>query len=491
MAEEMRSWSDLTRMLAGGIASGDRFLVNDIDGVGVDADKYITYADLKTAILAGVSSAYGSLTGIPDAIDAIDGLTPAADKLAYYTGASAAALATLTAFARSLLDDADAATMRATLGLAAIASTGSYTDLADKPSLFSGAYSDLTGKPTLGTAAAQDSSAFAAASHTHAQSDVSGLTAALAAKVASSLIGVANGVASLDADGLIPAGQLPAIAVTDTFEVASQSEMLALVAGKGDVAIRTDENKCYILATNSPSTLADWKLMRTPTDLVLAVAGLTGTITASALKVALAMAIGDVSGLQTALDAKQGLNSNLTAIAGQTTAANKLSYWSGSGAASLTDLSSFIRTLLDDADAATVRATIGLDNVANVDQRNAGNLSSGTVDDARLSANVALNTQSSLAYAATTTIDLSGVQTRTLSLTGNVTFATSGRAAGRSVAIRITCDGTPRTFTFPGGWVFVGAAAPSGIAAGKVGILSITCFGTNDSDVIAAYAEQP
>lgn len=59
----------------------------------------------------------------------------------------------------------------------------------------------------------------------------------------------------------------------------------------------------------------------------------------------------------------QPLDAELTAWAGLTSAADTLGYFTGAGTATTTTLSSFGRTLIDDADAATARATLGLGSV--------------------------------------------------------------------------------------------------------------------------------
>lgn len=92
-------------------------------------------------------------------------------------------------------------------------------------------------------------------------SGIADLDAGAKVPVAQLPVNAANGVAGLDGGGLINASQLPALAITDVFTTSSQAAMLALAAQTGDVAIRTDTGNAYILATNDPTTLANWKLL--------------------------------------------------------------------------------------------------------------------------------------------------------------------------------------------------------------------------------------
>lgn len=96
-------------------------------------------------------------------------------------------------------------------------------------------------------------------------------------------IGIASGVAGLDALGKVPTSQLPALALTNVYTVANQVGQLALLltTQEGDVVIRSDENKSYIRNAGVSSTMADFSLLLTPTDATLSVFGRTGAIVAT------------------------------------------------------------------------------------------------------------------------------------------------------------------------------------------------------------------
>lgn len=236
-------------------------------------------------------------------LTALAGLTSAADKLPYFTGAGTAALATFTAFGRSLVDDADATAARTTLGLvigtnvqaydAELAALAGLTSAADKGIQFTGA----------GTAATYDLTAFAKTF----------LDDADAAAVRTTLgLVIGTNVQAYDAELAALAG-------------------LTSAADKGIQFTGAGAAATYDLSAFAKTFLDD--------------------ADAAAVRTTLGLVIGTNV---------QAYDAELAALAGLTSAADKGIQFTGAGTAATYDLSTFAKTFLDDVDAAAVRTTLGL-----------------------------------------------------------------------------------------------------------------------------------
>lgn len=153
----------------------------DISDASANGRSLITAADYA-AMRTLLGLVIGTNVQAQDAeLAAIAGLTSAADRLPYFTGSGTASLATFTAAGRAIVDDADAAAQRTTLGLGtlATASTVATTDISDAG--------------TTGAALVQ----------AETQED------ALATIGVNALFGQPDGIATLDGDGIVDSSQLP------------------------------------------------------------------------------------------------------------------------------------------------------------------------------------------------------------------------------------------------------------------------------------------
>lgn len=85
----------------------------------INMAQLVTMLATDGTLLAALTTLF---QGLDATLTAIAGLSTTADRIAYFTGTDTAALATLTSFARTLIDDTSAANARTTLGLGQIAS---------------------------------------------------------------------------------------------------------------------------------------------------------------------------------------------------------------------------------------------------------------------------------------------------------------------------------------------------------------------------------
>lgn len=97
------------------------------------------------------------------------------------------------------------------------------------------------------------------------------------------------------------------------------------------------------------------------------------------------------------------------------------------------------------------------------------------------------NTKSTLPYAASVAVDFDASEIQVVTLTGDITFATSNnRGDTRHKTIFIIGDGTERTLAFNASWKI--ANKPTSIPVNGQGVLTLTCIGANETDVKGAYA---
>lgn len=145
---------------------------------------------------------------------------------------------------------------------------------------------------------------------------------------------------------------------------------------------------------------------------------------------------GVTSAIQTQLNAKQALDATLTALAGLTTATDQMIYSTGVDTFAMTSLSAFGRTLIDDADAATARTTLGVAIGTNVQAW-----------DADLDAIAALAGTSG--FLKKTAANTWALDTNTY-ITGNQTITLSGDVSGSgttAITVTLASVGTAGTYT--------------------------------------------
>ncbi len=326
----------------------DSFTTTDLSSFGRslidDADASAARTTLGLVIGTNVQAYDPTLAGIAS-------VTASSDKLIYANGNDTFTTTDLSSFGRSLIDDADAGTARSTLGLAIGTNVQAY---------------DPTLLALAGVTTSANKLIYATDSDVFTTTD---LTAH-----GRTLIGGADADATKTTLGLVIGTNVQAYDAT-----------LNALAGLSTVADQT-------IYSTGVDTFAMTNLSAFGRSLI-------DDTDASTARTTLGLAIGTNV---------QAYDATLNALAGLTTSADQTIYSTGVDTFAMTTLSSFGRTLIDDADASTARTTLGLGTIA---------------------------TQNSTAFVDTTTSQsIAGTKT----FTGDIAFSGSGKITLSSTSVATT-----------------------------------------------------
>lgn len=150
----------------------------------------------------------------------------------------------------------------------------------------------------------------------------------------------------------------------------------------------------------------------------------------------------------------QPSDATLTALAGLATGADKVPYSTGTDTFAQADLTSFARTLLDDADAATARGTLGID------------AATATYTNKRITKRAGSTTST-----ATLTYDSDAYDVYTITAQAaalSLANPSGTPTDGQPILIRVKDNGTARALTWSGSqWLAVGVDLPTTTVSGK------------------------
>ena len=111
-------------------------------------------------------------------------------------------------------------------------------------------------------------------------------------------------------------------------------------------------------------------------------------------------------------------------------------------------------------------------------------------DDAVNARRIALQSEG-IVWAPSIALNFGTFGFKRIDLEGDLSLYGVNMVNNANLLVRLKCDASLRTLTFPAGWHFIGAAAPANIAANKVALLWLWAFGSTEGDVMARYLVEP
>lgn len=307
-------------------------------------------------------------------LGAIAALSMVADRYIYGTGTDTVALGTITSYIRTLLDDVDAAAARATLGLGSLSTIDGVLPIGD-----GGTGASTAPAARINLLPALSGNSLKVVRVNAGETDIEYLSLGSLATLSSVNDANWSGTDLAIANGGTGASTAQAAidALTDVAGSGTPGQVLLVSGAEHAVWGAPSINNANwsgtdLAVTNGGTGASDAATARTNLG-----AAASGAATASGLTLATARVLGRATagtGAIEELSAGTGLgitggtiaitDAELTSIAGLTSAADRLPYYTGSGTAALATFTAAGRALVDDADASAQRTTLGLGTLA-------------------------------------------------------------------------------------------------------------------------------